>query len=93
MSSVVPLGKYRTVIGNDYWADAATGNWQDDCQSGRARADRIFTCLRDHPEKHGTLMRGIRDMMGKGNWTAVEAGFFHRMAELAVIGIDTDASK
>jgi len=93
MSSVVALRSDHVIIGKDFWSDAATGNWAEDCQTGRSRADMVVGCLASKPESLCMFTASMRDMVEKGQWTGVEVGFCQRVIEMAVRGIDADASK
>ena len=93
MSTVVALRSDHVIIGKDFWSDAATGNWATDCTTGRERAELVIGCLTSKTNAMSMFTAIMRDMAAKGQWTGVEVGFCQRLAELAVIGIDTDASK
>jgi len=93
MSTVVALRSDHVIIGKDFWSDAATGDWSQDCLTGRKRAETVIGCLVSKPDSMCMFTAIMRDMATKGQWTGVEVGFCQRLAELALNGIDVDASK
>ena len=83
MGKVIALHEHHVIIGNDFWVDAATGNWEVDCLAGRARADLFADNLTDRHEIHAYYMRSMRTMVERGQFSGVEVGFFQRLLELA----------
>lgn len=64
----------------DYWSPDITGDWVTDTAVGKEYADEAVRCIRNkqNPSALGHL---IKAMIGKGGYTGVEVGFFHRMSE------------
>jgi len=91
--NVVALRKEHVIVGKDFWSDAATGNWAEDCITGRTRAELVVGCLASKQEALCMFTASMRDMVEKGQWTGVEVGFCQRVIELAVNGLDTDANR
>lgn len=88
MGLVVALHSHHAIVGDDFWSDVSTGNWQTDCQAGRDRADVMVGCLSDKDDRHAYFGRSMGDLVDKGRMTGVEVGFFQRLLELAVMGLD-----
>lgn len=57
-----------------YWDVATSGNWIADCRLGQEYG-RIYL---DARTRYGAPLLGwvVRDMIGHGRWSGVEAGFF-----------------
>ena len=64
----------------DYWSPEITGEWGTDTARGKDYADEAVACIRRHnnPTAFGHV---IKAMIGKGSWSGVEVGFFHRFCE------------
>lgn len=84
--NILALREDHTIVGNDFWNVPSTGNWSQDCQTGRDRADRFIAALGKRTDKMCMFTASMRDMVAKGRWSGVEVGFCQRVAELAVEG-------
>lgn len=64
----------------DYWSPEITGEWGADTARGKGYADEAVACIKRHnnPTAFGHV---IKAMIGKGSWSGVEVGFFHRFCE------------
>ncbi len=91
MSKVIALHENHVIIGEDFWVDAATGDWESDCLTGRQRADVLVSELRNREDLYPRFLRSMKTVVERGHWTGVEVGFFQRLMELATS--DTDARK
>lgn len=58
------------------WQPKVTGHWATDTKEGRQIADITVENIRvkNNPTLLGHLMKS---MVGHGDWTGVEVGFFH----------------
>lgn len=67
-------------IALDYWAPEVTDDWLVDNNRGKEYADEMISRLRAYgsPTCVGHI---IKAMIGKGGYTGVEVGFFHRISE------------
>lgn len=83
MPNVVALHEDHVIIGEDFWVDAATGDWSKDCAIGRTRAELFTRHLTDRHEIHPFFIRSMRTVVERGQFTGVEVGFFQRLMELA----------
>ena len=73
-----PASAYYRVA--DLWSPEITGNWRIDTSQGKVYADELVAQIREsnNPTILGHL---IKSMIGKGSWSGVEVGFFHRCSE------------
>lgn len=73
-----PVSAYNRVV--DQWSPKITGNWATDTALGKIYADEAVAHIlgQNNPT---TLGHTIKAMIGKGSWSGVEVGFFHRFSE------------
>jgi hypothetical protein len=88
VSNVIALNENHVIIGDDFWVDAATGDWATDCQIGRQRAEELVTQMRDRPDLHPRFTRSMGTLVERGQFTGVEVGFFQCLLELATANRD-----
>lgn len=64
----------------DFWSPKISDDWAEDTARGKAYADEAVACIRvnDNPSALGHV---IKAMIGKGGYSGVETGFFHRLSE------------
>ena len=62
------------------WQPRVTGDWSADTTTGRKMADQMIKEITEsaNPTLLGHLMKS---MVGHGDWTGVEVGFFHRLSD------------
>ncbi|WP_344694448.1 hypothetical protein [Sphingomonas cynarae] len=65
-------------------AAPATGDYADDCATGRRLADALCQAMNEQ-QFPGTLGAVIREMVTGGTFTSVHVGLFNRIAERAMI--------
>lgn len=93
MGSIVVLNPQHAIVAGYFWFDNGTGDWEKGCQIGRARADLAVHHMAQKEHHHPMFIRSMRDMIQKGRFTGIEAGFFQRLLEIAITGYDTGARK
>jgi len=72
---------YATCV--DYWSPKISDDWHDDTVRGRAYADEVIAFIREH--RNPTILgHVIKAMIGKGGYTGVEVGFFHRLSDCLI---------
>lgn len=65
------------------WMPMVTGDWATDNATGRRHADAIVARMRE--SNNPTLLaHTMKSMVGNGDWTGVEIGFFHRISETLI---------
>jgi len=78
LSFVRQIGVYA-----NYWSPEISGDWREDTSRGKQYADETIACIRSH-NNPTALAHVIKSMVGAGNWTGVEVGFFHRISEYLI---------
>lgn len=64
----------------DFWSPKGTGDWEHDTRLGKRYADEMIHWIREH--KNPTIFGHIvKSMIGKGGYSGVEVGFYHRISE------------
>jgi hypothetical protein len=63
-----------------FWSHQASGDYGADCTSGEREADAFLLRLRT-ARKFFMLGWMVRDMIARGTYTGLEAGFFHRISK------------
>jgi len=58
-----------------FWAVDSSGNWAEDCRTGERYAAAYIERLLSDPLCPILLCRIVRDMIGGGQYTGIEAGF------------------
>jgi hypothetical protein len=91
VSNVIALNENLVIVGDDFWVDAATGDWGTDCQIGRDRADSLVAQMRKREDLHPRFTRSMQTLVERGSFTGVEVGFFQRILELATQSRAADA--
>lgn len=61
----------------EYWSPVVTGDWRTDNETGRRYADEAAVYMSRNPTVLGHIVKAI---VGNGNWTGVEVGFFHQIS-------------
>lgn len=75
----------------DHWSPEVTDDWGVDTAQGKVYADEAIAFIRvkQNPTVIGHV---IKAMIGRGAWTGVEVGFFHRISEHLLIGVILDTA-
>jgi hypothetical protein len=68
------------VIASRFWNHQASGNYGADCTVGEEEAETFLRRL-SWEQKLYALGWLVRDMIARGRFTGVEAGFFHRISQ------------
>lgn len=80
-SFICTNGRYAR--GADYWLPEITGDWRTDNDRGKRYADEMVSCISMH-QNPTSLGHMVKAMIGKGSWSGVEVGFFHRISEYII---------
>ncbi len=65
------------------WSVQAAGDWASDCVTGADYGSTLLSYMRqaDNPSTLGLI---VQAMAQRGEWTGVECGFLHAIAEAAL---------
>ena len=85
MGNIIAIRKEST----DFWPNLSTGDWETDCNIGRANAERMIAQVLAEPDDHlPVFVRSMRDMVTKGNFGGVETGFFTALMGRVTVASD-----
>ncbi len=63
------------------WMPMVTGDWATDNATGRKHADALVARMNES-NNPTMLAHTMKSMVGNGDWTGVEVGFFYRISEV-----------